>query len=704
MSAHPRESPQGKTPARTARSTARADNLRSAKAVPAPKPAAAGDGRRRVVIEAVSPSVDGGRFPVKRVIGDQLVVEADAFVDGHDALRCLLRWRRVVEASPRARRAPGYTEVEMHPLGNDRWRASFQVDELGEYEYTVAAWVDHFRTWRHDVKRWVDPEDVATSLQVGATILSDIAARAGRDDARELLRWRDRLLGNEPLEQRHVLAQDDALGLIADRHPDRRFETTAGQLLRVRVDPVVARFGAWYELFPRSVRGDGRHGTLADVEAVLPDIASMGFDVLYLPPIHPIGVTRRKGPNNTLTAGPGDPGSPWAIGAAEGGHKSVLPELGSEADLVRLARRARELDIELALDVAFQASPDHPYVGEHPDWFRHRPDGSIQYAENPPKKYQDIYPFNFESDDWQALWTELEDVFRHWIACGVRVFRVDNPHTKPFPMWEWMIGRIKRDHPDTIFLAEAFTRPKVMHRLAKLGFSQSYTYFAWRNGRDELEAYFTELAQSPSREYFRPNVWPNTPDILTEYLQEGGRPAFMVRIVLATTLAAAYGIYGPAFELCERRPREPGSEEYRDSEKYEIRRWDLGDPDSLRPLVATLNAIRRENPALHDDWRLHFHRTDNEHLICYSKSTPDLDNVVLCIVNLDWRWTHAGWVELDLAALGVAPDLPFIVEDLVSGERYPWQGARNYVELSPKRQPFHVLRIRQAAEIDRAPG
>jgi starch synthase (maltosyl-transferring) len=378
--------------------------------------------------------------------------------------------------------------------------------------------------------------------------------------------------------------------------------------------------------------------------------------------------------------------------------------LGTEADLARLARRARELGLELALDIAFQVSPDHPYVRGHPEWFRHRPDGSIQYAENPPKKYQDIYPFNFETDDWQALWTELEDVFRHWIGCGVRVFRVDNPHTKPFPMWEWIIGRIKREHPEAIFLSEAFTRPKVMHRLSKLGFSQSYTYFAWRNTRDELQAYFTELAQSPSREYFRPNVWPNTPDILTEYLQQGGRPAFMVRIALATTLAAAYGIYGPAFELCENRPREPGSEEYLASEKYQIRRWDLSNPDSLRPLVATLNAIRRENPALHHDWRLAFHPTDNEHLICYSKSTPDLANVVIVVVNLDWRWTHAGWLDLDPAALGIAPDAPFVVEDLVSGERFGWHGARNYVELSPKRLPFHVLRIRQAPEIDRAQG
>ena len=678
-----------------------------------PQDSAAPNARRRVVIESVTPSVDGGRFAAKRAIGDEVVVEADAFVDGHDTIRCVLRWRHVAGADGAhdtdgthgTSAADVWHERAMQPLGNDRWRAAFQVDQLGEYEFTIVAWVDAFRTWRHDIRRWVAPEDVATSLEVGAAILADLAERAGLVDGADrptLLQWRDRLLDDEPLEDRHVLAQDDALAEVADRHADRRLATEHAPALRVRVDPLVARYGAWYELFPRSVRGDARHGTLADVEALLPEIAQMGFQVLYLPPIHPIGTTRRKGPNNALQAAPRDPGSPWAIGSAEGGHKSVHPELGTDADLARLASRARTLGIELALDIAFQASPDHPYVTEHPAWFRHRPDGSIQYAENPPKKYQDIYPFNFESDDWQALWEELEDVFRHWVRLGVHVFRVDNPHTKPFPMWEWMIGRLKRDHPQLVFLSEAFTRPKVMHRLAKLGFTQSYTYFAWRNTKSELLEYFTELAQSPSREYFRPNVWPNTPDILTETLQLGGRPAFAIRLALAATLAAAYGIYGPAYELCEPRPREPDSEEYLDSEKYQIRRWDTAHPDSLRPLVTALNAIRRENPALQHDWRLVFHDTDNEHLLCYSKSTPSLDNVILVVVNLDWRWTQSGWVTLDLSALGLQPQAPFQVEDLVSGERYAWLGARNFVELSPQHQPFHVLRVTQEREIDRA--
>jgi starch synthase (maltosyl-transferring) len=655
---------------------------------------AADDGRRRVVIEALSPAVDAGRFPIKRTVGETVAVEVDAFVDGHDSLRCMLLSRRVGDGD--------WRETEMTPLGNDRWGAEFVVSELGEYEYTACAWVDAFRTWRHDVKRWQAAEDVATSLQVGAAVLAEVAARAGGADAKRLRRWRDRLVGDETLEQRHVLALDPELAALADRYPDRRFATTCEPALRVGVDPVLARFGAWYELFPRSVLGDGNHGTLADVERKLPEIVAMGFDVLYLPPIHPIGVTKRKGPNNALIAGPGDPGSPWAIGGAEGGHKSVHPELGTDADLARLARAARAVGVEVALDIAFQASPDHPYVREHPEWFRHRPDGSIQYAENPPKKYQDIYPFNFESEQWHALWDELESVFRHWIDCGVRVFRVDNPHTKPFPMWEWMIARIKRDHPETLFLSEAFTRPKIMHRLAKLGFSQSYTYFAWRNTRSELVEYFTELSASPSREYFRPNVWPNTPDILTEYLQHGGRPAFVIRLALAATLAAAYGIYGPAYELAENLPRDRGGEEYLHSEKYQIRRWDVGRADSLRPLIARINRIRRENPALHHDWRLVFHPVDNEQLICYSKTSPDLDNVIIVVVNLDWRWTQAGWVTLDLEALGITDPDAYVVADLLGGERYLWSGPRNFVELSPQRMPAHVLRLEPPAGIDRA--
>jgi starch synthase (maltosyl-transferring) len=482
--------------------------------------------------------------------------------------------------------------------------------------------------------------------------------------------------------------------LIA-RYADRSRETLFEPALAVIVDPPLARFSAWYEMFPRATAG-ARHGTFKDCEARLTYVGELGFDVLYFPPIHPIGVTRRKGPNNVTQAEPGDPGSPWAIGSREGGHKAIHPALGTAEDFRRLVRTARARGIEVALDIAFQCSPDHPYVREHPEWFRHRPDGSVQYAENPPKKYEDIYPFNFETDTWQALWAELKSVFDHWIGEGVRVFRVDNPHTKPFAMWEWMIGEIKKAHPDVILLSEAFTRPKIMHRLAKLGYTQSYTYFAWRNTKAELTEYFTELARSPSRNYFRPNVWPNTPDILTAYLQQGGRAAFMTRLVLAATLSANYGIYGPAFELLEHEPREAGSEEYLNSEKYEIRNWDLDRRDSLRDFIGRVNRIRRENPALHEDWRLAFHATDNDQIICYSKSTPDHSNVIVVAVNLDPFHAHSAWVDLVLPELGLATGATYQVHDLLTDARFAWHGSRNYVGLDPQQVPAHVLRLEAA--------
>jgi starch synthase (maltosyl-transferring) len=468
------------------------------------------------------------------------------------------------------------------------------------------------------------------------------------------------------------------------------------------VDRERARFSTWYEMFPRSAAPDtGRHGTFRDCEAWLPRIAQMGFDVLYFPPIHPIGRGRRKGRNNTLAAGPDDVGSPWAIGSTEGGHKAIHPALGTLADFRRLVDAARSHGLEIALDIAYQCAPDHPYVTEHPAWFRHRPDGSVQFAENPPKKYQDIYPFDFESDDWRGLWQELKSVLDFWIDQGVTIFRVDNPHTKAFAFWEWAIAEVKRAHPDVIFLSEAFTRPRVMHRLAKLGFTQSYTYFAWRNTKQELTDYFTELAHGAGREYFRPNAWPNTPDILTEYLQFGGRPAFMVRLVLAATLAASYGIYGPAYEAVEAKPREPGSEEYLDSEKYELRAWALDRPDSIAGFIARVNRVRRENAALQSDAGLRFHGVDNESMICFSKGTDSADNVVLTVVNLDPYNAQSGWVELDLAALGLDPATPYQMHELLSDARYLWTGARNYVRLDPARAPAHVFRLRRRVRTER---
>ena len=644
------------------------------------------EGRRRVVIENVTPCVDGGRFPAKRCAGDRVQVEADIFADGHDVLRARLLHRRQGQAA--------WTEVEMTALPNDHWRTAFDVPEVGVYEFGVTAWTDRFATWRHDLPRWTEAADVETALHVGAGIVADLARRARGADGRTLLEWKARLLAAGDPIARRIAALDEELVTLAGKYADRRYATTAKPVLSVAVEPRLAGFSAWYEMFPRSA-GDGtRHGTFADVEAMLPYVVDMGFDILYLPPIHPIGTTKRKGRNNALVASPGEPGSPWAIGSAAGGHKSIHPELGSEADLRRLVEAARHHRIEIALDIAFQTSPDHPYVADHPQWFGHRPDGTIRFAENPPKKYEDIYPFDFESADWQALWQELLGIFLHWIDAGVRVFRVDNPHTKPFAMWEWLIGEIKAQHPEVILLSEAFTRPHPMHWLAKVGFSQSYTYFAWRNTKDEITEYFTELSKDPSREYLRPNVWPNTPDILTEYLQTGLRSAFIVRLVLAGTLSANYGIYGPAFELMEHLPRSKGSEEYLDSEKYEIKAWERDREDSLRPIIARLNAIRRTNPALHANERLAFHEVDNDEIIGYSKSTDEYRNVILTFVNLDPRNTQPGFTSLDLAQLGIgSEDEPFEVHDLLTDARYVWKGPRNYVELRPSEMPAHVFLV-----------
>jgi starch synthase (maltosyl-transferring) len=463
-----------------------------------------------------------------------------------------------------------------------------------------------------------------------------------------------------------------------------------------------ARFSTWYEMFPRSCAPvPGQHGTLADCEARLPYIAQMGFDVLYLPPLHPIGTVHRKGRNNAVVAAAHDPGSPWAIGAAAGGHKAVHPQLGTLEDLRRLVTRAHEYGIEVALDIAFQCAPDHPYVQEHPEWFRWRPDGTVQYAENPPKKYEDIYPFDFDTPHWQALWEELKSVLDFWIEHGVRIFRVDNPHTKPLRFWEWLIGAVQATHPEVIFLAEAFTRPKIQYELAKRGFTQSYTYFAWRHTKEELSGYFTELTRTTVREYFRPNLWPNTPDILTEYLQHGGRPAFMIRLVLAATLGASYGIYGPAFELGEHLPREEGSEEYLDSEKYELRHWDLEKPDSLRDFIARVNRIRRDNPALQSNQGLQFHPVDNPELLCFSKYNAEHANAILVVVNLSPYHAHSGWVELQLDALGLDARQPYQMHDELSNARYLWHGTRNYLEIDPQVVPAHIFRIRHRLRSER---
>ena len=653
-------------------------------------------GRVRAVIENVKPEIDCGRFPAKRTVGETMTVEADIFADGHDAVLAVLLYRK--------EGASTWMEATMQPLVNDRWRGTFEVNEVGNFYYTLRAWVDRFESWRRGFAKKVEAgQETALDLLAGAELVEQAAKNAAGEDSKSLIRFAAMLRGDKPAAIQSGL--DDALAGLMEKYSDRRWAVTYEKELRVNVERAKARFSAWYELFPRSCASTpGAHGTLRDCIDRLPYVAGMGFDVLYLPPIHPVGTSFRKGKNNTLAAGVDDVGSPWAIGAKEGGHKAIHPQLGSLADFKRLIEEAKKFDIEIALDTAFQCTPDHPYVTKHPEWFRKRPDGSIQYAENPPKKYQDIYPLDFECENWQELWNELKSVILFWCEQGVRIFRADNPHTKSFPFWEWVIGGVKKDYPDALFLAEAFTRPNVMYRLAKLGFSQSYTYFTWRNTKSELTQYLTELTQTDVSDFFRANLWPNTPDILAEYLQFGGRSAFMTRLVLAAMLGASYGIYGPAFELCENVPREPGSEEYLNSEKYEIKHWDLEKPESLRELIARVNRIRRENPALHSDRSLRFYPIDNPELLCFGKRTEDLSNVIVVAVNLDPHHTQSGWVELPSEELGLNPQQTFQMHDLLTDARYLWQGKRNYIQLDPNSVPaqiFHVRpRIRREQDFD----
>jgi starch synthase (maltosyl-transferring) len=654
-------------------------------------------GRQRVVIEGVSPELDGGYYPVKRVKGESVIVEADIFADGHDVLGAVLKYRHDSE--------PSWSEIAMEPLVNDRWRGHFNVGSVGSGRYTLEAWIDSLGSWRRDFEKKVKAGlDVSVELLQGAELIRQSAERAREADAKLLGNWEATLSNTRKysLDQRVQFALDPEPLAVAHRYPDRSHATHYSRELRVIIDPPLAQFGAWYELFPRSTAPEpGRHGTFKDCEALLPEIARMGFDILYLPPIHPIGRSFRKGKNNNPKAEAHEPGSPWAIGASEGGHKAILPELGTLEDFRRLLKRAREENLTIALDIAFQCAPDHPYTTEHPDWFRKRPDGSIQYAENPPKKYQDIYPIDFDTDDWQALWRELRSIFEFWIQQGVSVFRVDNPHTKAFLFWEWCITSLKQKHPHLIFLAEAFTRPRLLERLAKLGFTQSYNYFPWRNTKQELTEYLTELTQTDLQQYLRPNLWPNTPDILTQYLQHGGRPAFMARFILAATLGASYGIYGPAFENCLNQPREPGSEEYLDSEKYEIRHWDWQAPNPLRELIARVNRIRRDHPALHSNHSLRFHPINNDQLIAYSKLSDDGADLIVTVVNLDPHHTHHGWMELPLDSLDLHPDQPYQMHDLLTDAHYLWQGPRNYVQLDPHFVPAHIFHVRRHVRTER---
>ena len=626
----------------------------------------------RVVIESVRPQVDGGRYPVKRVIGEEVLVEADVFADGHDQVAAELLYKFESERD--------WKSVAMQFRHNDHWAAAFTVEKLGRYQYKVRGWVDPFVTWRRDlVKRKDAAQDLSVDFLIGSKLVKDAVLA---DPAR----------GSEERYQAAMAAE------VPPPAPEAVVESDA---LEVVVDPVKARFSAWYEMFPRSARGDGRHATFADVVERLPYVQDMGFDVLYFPPIHPIGATARKGKNNAVAARPGDVGSPWAIGAKEGGHKAVLAELGTLEDFRRLVCEAKNRNIDVALDIAFQCSPDHPYVKEHPEWFRARPDGTVQYAENPPKKYQDIYPFDFESAAWRSLWEELASVFEFWVEQGVTIFRVDNPHTKAFAFWEWCIRELKAKHPELIFLSEAFTRPRIMHKLAKVGFTQSYTYFTWRNERWELEEYLTELSQQ-TVDFLRPNFFVNTPDILGHYLQHAGPAAFAVRAVLAAMLSPTWGVYS-GYELCENEPAAPGSEEYLNSEKYQYRPRDWAGAQAagatLAPFLARLNRIRRAHPALQELRNLRFHHADQPDLLCFSKVADRADaagggrDIVLVVVNLDWREPREATVWLDMPALGLDHNAEFLVTDELSGESYWWRQA-SYVRLDPSMVPAHIFTVR----------
>ncbi len=645
------------------------------------------EGRKRAVIDRVYPEIDSGAFPIKRVVDDPVTVEADIVADGHELIQATVLYRRLGKRS--------WSELPMKPLGNDRYAATFTVKEIGGYEYSVSAWVDHFETWRSGLeKKHAAAVDASMDLRIGAALVNDAVGRAKGKKAKRLQELAAAMVDDSSeLNDRVEVALSKELDHLMKEHPDRRFAFDYPRLLRVWVDRERAAFSSWYEMFPRSTaKSPGLHGTFKDSEERLPYIAEMGFDVLYLPPIHPIGTTSRKGKDNTPNASPQDPGSPWAIGSAEGGHMAVNPALGTIEDFQRLVVAAQEHGMEVAIDIAFQCSPDHPYVHEHPEWFLKRPDGSIQFAENPPKKYEDIVPFNFECEQWRELWEELAHVVEFWIDKGVRIFRVDNPHTKPFAFWEWLIDRIRTHHPDVIFLAEAFTRPKLMQRLAKVGFTQSYTYFTWRNTKHELTEYLDYLTRTNVREYMRPNFWPNTPDILPEYIQYGGRPALVLRLALAATLSPNYGMYGPVYELGVAEAL-PDREEYAHSEKYEIRHWDWSPKAGLRRILTRINKARHDNPALQNPWNIRFCDIENPFILAYLRYTSDHSNVLLIVVNLDTSHRQSGWVHVPVLESGIVPGQPYLVHDLISEDKYIWNGEYNYVELDPAKLPVHIMRL-----------
>lgn len=638
-------------------------------------------GQSRVIIENVQPRVDGGLYPAKRTVGEPVDVTADIFGDGHDHIRAEVLFKKSG--------AKEWRTVEMQHIGNDSWKASFVVTEKSSYVFTVQAWIDHFDTWYDGFKKKaIAKVDVKVELMEGAILLRKLAA-----GNKELLKLAAQFENTTNYNDNIQAVLDDSFAEIVHQHPLREFEVRVEREFTVVVEHKKALFSTWYELFPRSASFNGKHGTFRDVIKLLPRISAMGFDVLYLPPIHPIGKVNRKGKNNSVRAQAGEPGSPWAIGSDEGGHKAIHPELGTLDDYKKLIAESKKLNIDIALDLAYQCAPDHPYVKEHPKWFKQRPDGSIQYAENPPKKYQDIYPFNFECEDWQGLWNELLSVILYWVEQGVTIFRVDNPHTKPIQFWEWAIAETHKQHPDVIFLAEAFTRPKIMASLGKAGFTQSYTYFTWRVSKDELMGYMNELVYSPSRNYFRPNFWPNTPDILPFHLQHQGENIFILRLALAATLSSNYGIYGPPYEFYDNVPMQ-GKEEYMDSEKYEIKKHDWKRTNRMTDIISMINKTRKTHPALQSTWNIHFCEIGDPNLIAYVKATDDLTDIVLVVVNLDPNNKHSGYLQLPKRVLKLGDKINVKLHDVMTDEHYTWTQEWNYVELNPFKIPFHLFAVK----------
>jgi len=645
------------------------------------------------IIENLQPLVDGGRYPTKRIVGEDLVVEADIFKDGHDVVAAVLKWRVLAEKR--------WRETPMAYIDNDRWRGVCTLYDVAIYEYTVEAWTDTFRGWQLEftAKFGAGISELQSEALEGAALLEAASRRArDRTDSARLLELSRRMCKAGTAEINKI-AQSRELEVLMATYADRDNATHYAPAPRVIVDRPAAQIGAWYEFFPRSAEGrDDRGSTFRDCLPRVDDAKAMGFDVIYFPPIHPIGHTNRKGRNNSITCEPSDPGVPWAIGSEAGGHKAVEPSLGTLADFDWLQEQVRKRGMEIALDFAINCSPDHPYVKEHPDWFYKRPDGTIKYAENPPKKYEDIYPLNFRCDDWRELWAEMKSIVLFWAQRGVRIFRVDNPHTKPVAFWEYLVSGVRAKYPDVVFLAEAFTRPKMMKALAKAGFNQSYSYFTWRNSKRELIEYFTELTQTEMSEYFRANLWPNTPDILPFVLQDGGRPAFMIRVLLAATLSTLYGIYS-GYELCENEAL-PGREEYLDSEKYQWKERDWNAPGNIKDWIAQLNKIRKENRALQSYNNLRFYHADNDAILFYGKMTPARDNIILVVVNLDPHRKQNSYVDVPIDQFGQMESDVYQVHDLLSDARYTWNGRQNYVELDPEIQPAHVFRVRRWTGVD----